>query len=327
MTVSDGKPSSSDADGSAVGASDDDVDDASSAGDPSGMPSSPQTRRSCIRHGTATLRRAGRDAPRRTAIWLLCDIAGLSRASVYGYPEEPVDPDVVDDFTEAVRRRADGEPLQHILGYDEFFGLRLRVSPDVLVPRPETEEVVEYALKAMRSVDSPRVLDAGTGSGCIALALKSERPDAQVMACDVSEAALDVARANASRLTLDVDFRRADMLTDDFAARCQGPFDLLISNPPYIPEGEAETLSDTVREYDPHLALFSGEDALRFYRVLARHARGMLAPGGRLIVETHAHYASGVADVFGDAGLTNIQVEQDLAGRPRIAMAMKPVAD
>lgn len=285
------------------------------------------TRSTCIRYGTERLQEAGRDAPRRTAIWLLCDLDECSRASIYGYPDQEVASDVVTRFIDAIERRASGEPLQHILGYSEFFGLRLHVSPDVLIPRPETEEVVEYALKTLRGVNAPRILDAGTGSGCIALALKSERPDADVVACDVSESALEVARANARDLKLDVDLRRADMLHPDFPSALGTSYDLLISNPPYIPDEEAESLSDTVREYDPHLALFSGDDALQFYRQLAEHADVMLSPGGCLIVETHAHYASGVADVFARAGLTDVQIEQDLGGRPRIARASKPSAD
>jgi release factor glutamine methyltransferase len=251
-------------------------------------------------------------------MWLLQEITGCSSVDLYAEPHVEVDHDDVVAFERAIARRAGGEPLQHILGYTEFYGLTIHVSPDVLIPRPETERVVEYAVEAMGDTADPAILDAGTGSGCIALALKHGRPDAQVTACDISEAALDVARANAAALDLNINVEPGDMMDSAFPHLAGGPFDLVISNPPYIPDAEADTLSATVRDYDPGLALFSGEDALKFYRALAQHAPEMLKPGGRLIVETHADFAEGVADVMKAAGLVHVDVQPDLSGRPRI---------
>ncbi len=252
-------------------------------------------------------------------MWLLQEITGCDSVNLYAEPRADVDSDHVAAFERAVARRAEGEPLQHILGHTEFYGLTIRVSPDVLIPRPETEQVVAYALETIDDVADPSILDAGTGSGCIALALKQARPDAQVTACDVSEAARDMARANAAALDLDVRVKPGDMLDPAFSQAVGGPFDLVISNPPYIPEAEADTLSATVRDYDPGLALFCGDDALQFYRALAQHAPEMLKPGRNLVVETHADFAGGVANVFTAAGLDAVDVRADLAGRPRIA--------
>lgn len=279
----------------------------------------PTTRRECINAGEIVLETADRDAPRQSAMWLLQEITGCASTDLYAEPHAEVDRDDLAAFEDAIVRRAEGEPLQHILGYTEFYGLTIRVSPDVLIPRPETEQVVEYAIEAIRGVASPVVFDVGTGSGCIALAIKHTRPETQVLACDVSEAACDMAQDNAAALDLEIRVELGDVLDAAFPQSMGGPFDLIISNPPYIPDDEADTLSDTVRKYDPSLALFSGKDALRFYRALAQHAPEMLKPGGKLIVETHADFAEGVAEVFVAAGLERVNVQPDLSGRPRIA--------
>lgn len=285
--------------------------------------SSPSTRRTLLDVATQQLRDAGREAPRRTATWLLMDVLDCSRTSLVVDPDAVVGPAAAERFERMVDRRVAGEPLQHVLGYDDFFGLRLSVSEDVLIPRPETEEVVEYALACLddrNGSSPPRVLDVGTGSGCIALAIAHERPDADVHACDVSRAALDVARGNAERLDLDVTFRRADVLADDVVdAVGVSDVDLLVSNPPYIPDDEVDDLPAVVREYDPAVALFAGDDPLRFYRALALLAPRLCSPGGHLVVETHADFADGVETVFRDAGLRDVTVRRDLAGRPRIA--------
>jgi release factor glutamine methyltransferase len=209
-----------------------------------------------------------------------------------------------------------------VLGYDEFYGLRIKVSTAVLVPRPETEELVERVLDLIASVDAPRILDVGTGSGCIALALAHERPDATVAACDVSDDALAVAQTNGRQLELDVTWFRADLFAKAFAEAAADhgavDLDLLVSNPPYIPEDDADRLPDVVRDYDPPLALFAGDDPLRFYRRLAEVGRSLCRPGGVLAVETHADYAGEVEALLRSAGWTGVRVAADLSGRPRI---------
>jgi release factor glutamine methyltransferase len=208
-----------------------------------------------------------------------------------------------------------------VLGYAVFRGLRLAVSPAVMVPRPETEEVVEAALAMIDDVEAPRVLDVGTGSGCIALAIQHERPDATVQAWDVSPDALAVARENADRLGLDVQLAEVDLFADDLDDRLPHPVDLLVSNPPYIPDDEAESLPAIVHDYDPHVALFSGDDPLRFYRALAARAPMLCAPGAALVFETHADYAEEAAATLRAEGLEDVRLQEDLSGRPRLLTA------
>ena len=267
---------------------------------------------------------AGRDAPRRVAEWLLMDVLDCDRGRLYARSERPVPPAAAARFEEMVDRCVAGEPLQHVLGYTSFRGLRIEVSPAVMIPRPETEEVAGAALTASETVERPRVLDVGTGSGCIALALKHERPDAVVHGWDVSAGALAVARQNAERLGLDVRFAEVDLFADAEPAALDGPLDLLVSNPPYIPDDEADTLPAVVREYDPPEALFAGDDPLRFYRRLADRAPVLCTPGAAVVLEAHADYADAAADVLRRAGLRDVAVEEDLSGRPRILTARVP---
>jgi release factor glutamine methyltransferase len=196
------------------------------------------------------------------------------------------------------------------------------------------------------------VVDVGTGSGCIACAVAHERPTARVVGCDVSTDALAVARANADALGLPIAFGEADLTAPAFPAQVRAlldrpgdappedaadgkassddatgdaaRFDLVVSNPPYVPDAEADTLAPEVREHEPPVALFTGADPLVCYRALARHAADLLRPGGRLVTETHADYAADVAAVFRDAGLADVRTERDLAGRPRLALARRP---
>jgi release factor glutamine methyltransferase len=279
------------------------------------------TRRALLDRATRRLDAADRDVPRRTAAWLLTEVLGCDRGQLYAHPERPVEPADARRFTAMVDRCVAGEPLQHVLGYADFRDLRLCVSPAVMVPRPETEEVVEAALAAISDVEAPRVLDVGTGSGCIALALKHERPDTQVQAWDVSADALAVARENATRFGLDVRFDEVDLLDDAATESLREPVDLLVSNPPYIPDEEAETLPPVVRDYDPDVALFAGDDPLRFYRALAARTPTLCAPGGAVVLETHADYAEEAARVLEKEGLDDVCIQSDLNGRPRILLA------
>ncbi len=279
------------------------------------------TRQTLLDEATQRLDRADWDAPRRTAEWLLIEVVGGDRGTLYARSQRTVASDLVQQFHEMVDRCVEGEPLQHVLGYTSFRGLRIDVSPAVMIPRPETEEVVEAALDAITGVDAPRVLDVGTGSGCIALALKHERPDAEVTAWDVSVDALAVARGNARRLDLDVEFREVDLFAAESAEQATRPVDLLISNPPYIPDEEAESLPAVVREYDPAEALFSGDDPLRFYRELAARVPELCVPGADIVLEAHADYAEEAAALLREAGLADVRVHTDLSGRPRILIA------
>jgi len=251
------------------------------------------------------------------------EVLGCDRGQLYVHSEQSVPSAAAARFASMVDRCVDGEPVQHVLGYTVFRGLRIEVSTAVMVPRPETEEVVGAALEAVDEIDAPRVLDVGTGSGCIALAIKHERPNALVTGWDVRPEALTVARRNADRLALDVQFDEVDLLSDA-GRRIADPVDLLVSNPPYVPDEEADTLPPVVRAYDPPEALFAGDDALRFYRALADRAATLCGPGGAMVLETHAEYAEAAADVLRREGLAAVQVDTDLSDRPRILTARVP---
>jgi release factor glutamine methyltransferase len=282
------------------------------------------TRHALLAEGARHLAEAGvalADADaRREAEWLLADVLGApGRAGLYARADERVAREETRQFRALLARRAEGEPLAYVLGHADFFGLRLKVSPAVLIPRPETETVTEAALRRLKSVQRPRVLDAGTGSGCIALALAAERPGADVHACDVSREALAVARDNADACGLPgVRFSRSDVLADAFPEHAPAGLDLLISNPPYVPEAERATLPASVRSHEPGEALFSGDDPLRFYRALGQAAARTLAPGGHLVLETHAGHAQDVTALLRERGLEDVMVERDAFGKERI---------
>lgn len=262
------------------------------------------------------------DAARRTAEWIVEEATGAGRASLYGRPETPATPGERAHAEALAARRLAGEPVQYVLGHADFYGLRLTVTPDVLIPRPETEEVVEAALARIVGTVAPWVLDVGTGSGAIALAVKAQRPDAEVFAVDVSGAALGVARANAERLGLDVTFIEADAFRPAFTEAVPPSFDLIVSNPPYVPDAERATLQREVRDHEPAQALFVRDaDPLGPYRALAGHAVRLLRPGGTLVAETHADRGADVAALFAAAGLSDAVCLTDLAGRLRIAIA------
>ncbi len=271
-----------------------------------------------LRRLAATLGAGGVEDAWRCAEWLLRDVLGCSRARLLA-SDAAVAPGAAALLAAAAARRIAGEPLQYITGKAGFYGLELAVTPDVLIPRPETEVVVEEALSSLPPGGA--ALDIGTGSGCIALALGIRRPDAAVWGCDVSAAALDVARGNAAALGVNVVFVAADLRAEDFAGGFGRCFDLVVSNPPYIPLAEEPTLPPEVARFEPRLALFSGDDPLYFYRLLGAHARLLLRPGGRLVLETHMDYADAVADLLRATGYADVRRRDDLAGRPRVVSA------
>ncbi len=255
----------------------------------------------------------GIDSPRLDAELLLADMLGLDRVGLYLNFERPLQADELAAFRERVRRRAAREPLAYILGKTEFWSLPFKVTPAVLIPRPDTELLVEEALR--RLTGAARILDVGTGSGALAIALAHERPECKVTAIDLSPAALAVATENAcnNRVTERIGFESGDL-----NALPEGPFDLVVANPPYIPSGELVTLMPEVRDFEPHLALDGGSDGFDAYRALARQADAVLAPGGWLLVEVGIGQAAAVQELFARAGLTEIFVSRDLAGIERV---------
>ena len=280
------------------------------------------TRRALLDDAVARLQEAGVEDARRTAEWIVEEATGTGRAERVARPDVVVEPAEAALAARYVARRAAGEPVQYVLGHADFYGLRLAVTPDVLIPRPETETVVEEALRRLRGAEAPWVLDVGTGSGAIALAVAHERPDAEVFAVDVSPGALAVAAGNAERLGLDVTFVEADALRPAFASDVPPTFDLVVSNPPYVPQSERDGLQVEVRDHEPGAALFVPDaDPLVFYRALAGHADALLRPRGWLVAETHADHGRAVATLWAEAGLDAVEVLPDLAGRDRIAVA------
>jgi release factor glutamine methyltransferase len=259
-------------------------------------------------------------SPRMNAETLLMFTLGCDRAYLYAHPERKLTAAELARYEDAIRQRASGKPAQYITGHQEFWGLDLVVSPAVLIPRPETEHVVETALALARAWARPRIVDVGTGSGCIALALARELPEAEICGVDISEEALEIARANAARLQLEqrVSFRQSDLLAS--VPRGQG-LDLIVSNPPYVSEAEPEKTQREVREFEPKVAVFAGPDGLSVYQRLIPQARELLRDGGWLVVEIGYSIEAPVRALL--AGWSEVRVTQDLQGIPRVLAARR----
>jgi release factor glutamine methyltransferase len=266
--------------------------------------------------GGAALERASRvlaavsESPRLDSELLLAFATGRTRSSLLAFPERVLDPAASDKFAALLARRARGEPLAHLTGEREFYSLPLAVSADVLVPRPETELLVDLVLTAIKRTASPAVLDVGTGSGAIALAVKHARRDADVIGSDTSPAALSIARANAIRLALDVQLVESSW----FAAFAGRHFDVIVSNPPYLRSADVRG----ALEFEPRLALDGGADGLRAYRTLLAAAPDHLAPHGILLLEHGHEQRTDLAALAAAAGWRVAAAHDDLAGRARV---------
>jgi release factor glutamine methyltransferase len=273
-----------------------------------------------LRRSTDYLQSHGSSTPRLDAELLLAHGLGLSRLELYTQFDRPLSEGELSDCRELVRRRGTREPVAYVIGHWGFRRLDLMVDDRVLVPRPETELVVERCLRLLEGRERPAVVDVGTGSGAIALSLKDERPDARVTAVDVSVDALAVASSNAERLGLDVTFVQSDLLDQAEG----GPFDLVVSNPPYVPAGEVDALEPEVAVYEPRLATVAGEDGLEVYRRLLPPAVERLAPGGWLVLECGAGQAAAVVAELAGLGYGDAEVDRDLAGIDRVVWARRP---
>lgn len=269
--------------------------------------------------GTARLREAGIDQPRFEARLLLEAASGLSPAAQLGDRHGALPPDIARQFTAMVARRAAHEPLSRITGRREFWSLNFRITPATLDPRPDTETVVEAVLAARPDRQAPlRLLDLGTGTGCIALALLQEYPRAQAVGVDRSAEAAAVAQANARALGFGARFLP---LVGDWTAALHGDFDVIVSNPPYIPAGAIAALVPEVRDHDPLPALVAGEDGLDAYRALAPLLARHIAPGGLIALEVGLGQSNAVAALLTAQGLQIQAVRPDLAGIPRCVLA------
>ena len=272
-------------------------------------------------NATGRLRAAGVAEAALDAETLLRHVLGWDRASVLSRGDDVVPAPVMATFLALVASRAERRPLQHLLGTQAFWRHDFVVGPDVLIPRPETELLVEAGLDALRPLQAPRVIDVGTGSGCIALSLAAERPDAVVVATDLSAPALAIARQNAARLGLGrVGLVRGDLL-DPF--RREPGVDLVVSNPPYVPEDEWRDLAPEVRDHDPRTALVPEEGVAALYARLLAGAVRVLRPGGTVAVEIGSAQAEAVLAQAAAAGLIAARPIDDLQRIPRVIVATR----
>lgn len=272
---------------------------------------------------TDFLKKKGAESPRLDAEVLLAQVLARPRVQLYtNYDQEVAETDRA-AYRELIRRRAEGTPVAYLVGRKEFFSLPLSVSPAVLIPRPDTETVVVEWLTLFKGTSSPRCVDVGTGSGAIALACLSQHPSARFVAIDVSPEALAVASGNAERLDQAdrVEFRQGDLL-DPVAS--EGPFDAILSNPPYIPTGDIAGLEPGVRDHEPHLALDGGPDGLRLVARLVDQAVPLLKPGGHLILEIGTAQERPVRDLIAaHAELELAPTVKDAANHPRVVRARR----
>ncbi|HLJ86571.1 MAG TPA: peptide chain release factor N(5)-glutamine methyltransferase [Candidatus Angelobacter sp.] len=271
-------------------------------------------------------------SPRLNAELLLMFVLNCDRAYLFAHPERELGQSEQYRYEEVIGERQRGCPTQYITGHQEFWGLDFIVSPAVLIPRPETEHVIETVLDLVKQ-SSPeeriRLVDVGSGSGCIALSLAKELPQAEIHACDISEPALEIARANAARLGLaaSVQFSVSDLLStyrsSAFAEPAQKKqFDFVVSNPPYVGESEADKVQKQVRDFEPKLAVFSGWEGTDIYKRLVPEAWEALKPGGWLVVEIGYSIEEKVKALL--SGWTQIRTTFDLQGIPRVVAARKP---
>ena len=315
--------------------------------------------RTLLKEGIAQLREAGVPSFTLAAELLLLHVLGRDRTWIYSHPEEEISAANAEQFFRFIARRANGEPTQHLTGKQEFWGLEFEVTPDVLIPRPETEHVIEVALDrlALREIRAGRkqtlsgeglqIADVGTGSGCIAIALAKDLPGATIYATDISNAALAVARRNAARHSVSdrIHFLESNLLDtlSDVGTRYivplhggatvvtehQSPvpnhqslsFDLIASNPPYIGRREVATLMREVRDREPEVALYGGEEGYELYADLITQAAAHLQPGGILVLELGHNSLPAVQPLLDAPKWINVAVTNDLAGIPRVIAA------
>ena len=275
-----------------------------------------------IQRSTDFLAKKGVESPRLQIELLLAHVLQLPRLKLYLNFDRALLDVELETLRALVKRRGEREPLQHILGSTSFCGLEIAVNRHVLIPRPETELLAEQAGKFLTARPGAMVLDFGTGSGCVAIAIAAQDPAAQVHAADVSDEALQVARGNAARHG--VGARIQFHLGDGFAALPGDlQFDLIVSNPPYIPSAEIATLEPEVRDHDPGLALDGGADGLAFYRTLSAQAPDFLKAGGRAVFEFGDGQEAALREIFERQKWIVEAVERDYSGRPRLLIAAR----
>jgi release factor glutamine methyltransferase len=275
-----------------------------------------------IQWTTEHFQKKGLDNPRLEAEMLLAHLLGIDRMGLYLNYDRPLKEEERMAYREMIQRRTGREPLAYIVGYKEFWSLRFQVNPECLIPRPETEHLVEEAVRIGQGLQSPvRVLEIGQGSGAVAIALAKELEQAQIVATDISAGACSLAQANAEAHGVGgrIRFVRGDLFPPG-----EGPFSLICSNPPYIPTAEVLQLAPEVRDYEPLTALDGGEDGLRFLRLIAEGASAHLVSGGWLLLEMGQGQAAQVAKILQEQGFLSIDLISDYAGIKRVIKAQWP---
>ncbi len=269
-----------------------------------------------IQEASALLESKGFSSPKTDVEWLLETLLDCSRSELYEHGEKELTDVQWNTFNAWFQRRLNREPVQYITGWAEFYSRRFTVTPAVLIPRPETERLIDVALYTMGGRTAPRILDAGTGSGCMALTLAKELPHAKITALDVSGEALSIARQNAR----DLEVKNVSLQQDDILSNVpEGSFDLIVSNPPYIPAKEVPLLMPEIQEYEPHLALTDLADGLTFYRRLAYLAPWILNPGGWIVMEVGlGDHPQRALAVFQEEGYKKITLIKDYNGDERV---------
>lgn len=284
-----------------------------------------------LHQGESRLSAENVPSPRMNAELLLMFTLRCERAFLFAHPEMELSREEESGYESALTQRASGMPAQYITGHQEFWGMDLIVSPAVLIPRPETEHVVETVLELLKSEATMgnslkarrtdlRIVDVGTGSGCIALALTKELPHAEIHATDISSASLEIARANAARLQME---RRICFHQGDLLQGLSGEFDFVVSNPPYVGESEEDEVQLEVRKFEPRNAVFAGPSGTEVIERLVPQARVALRPGGWLVVEISGGIVERVGALM--TGWDNVEVIPDLQSIPRVVRARKPL--
>jgi release factor glutamine methyltransferase len=276
--------------------------------------------KTALEHAVGVLTSRDVASPRLAAEVLLMHTLECDRAHLYAHPERVLTPDEMNEYHSFVHERASGKPTQYITGHQEFWGMDFLVTEAVLIPRPETEHSVEAVLDLARAdLSIKKIIDVGTGSGCIALAIAKELPDREIHASDISEVALAIARENAERLGLErVQFQKTDLLR----GAKPGSYDLIVSNPPYVGKNEPEKVQQIVRDWEPEVAVFGGATGLEVYERLVPQAMDTLRPGGWLLMEIGYSIEQPIRELL--HRWSEIHIKPDLQGIPRVAIAKRP---
>lgn len=265
------------------------------------------------------------DGEAQAIVFLVLEkLFGLSRTDVLMGGLEQLTAEQTAELEQVMLRLEQGEPVQYVLGVADFDGMTLRVAPGVLIPRPETEELVEWIAEDFKSAKRLRILDVGTGSGCIALSLARRFTDASVAAWDISDDALRIASANAEKLGLDVEFKKRDALCTEVAEADVANYDIIVSNPPYICEKERVDMDNNVLQHEPETALFVPDnDPLLFYRAISALAQKMLRSGGGLYFEINREYGKETAEMMSEMGLGSVELRKDFMENDRMVKGTK----